>query len=60
MKKLIQKDPEGPDVDSVIVLSSKKHFGSHVLVGTAESTPSTADIAGCPAEIAYLYICLAI
>lgn len=60
MKKFIQKYPEGPDINSIIILSSKEHLWSHILVGPAECASSTTDITSCPSEITYLDISFAI
>lgn len=56
MQQLVQKYAQGPDIDSIIVLSFEKHFWCHVLIGSAEGVPFEGDILSYPSEIADFYI----
>lgn len=51
VEEFVEEDPEGPDVDGVVVLLLEDHLGGHVLVGATEGLPFGLDVLSGPAKV---------
>lgn len=56
MQKFIKQYAKGPNINTVVVLGSENHLGSHILIGPAERGSLHAYILGTPTEVTNLDI----
>lgn len=60
VQQLVEKHPDGPDVDREVVGLVGDDLGRHVLVGAAEGLALEVDVLGAPAEVAELEVVVAV
>ena len=51
MKHLIEENPQGPNVDMIVVLGFEKHFRSHVFVCATEGRSLCIYLFGAPPKV---------